>query len=29
MEAMWARFVPWAVRLRELLADGRWATYGR
>jgi predicted dehydrogenase len=22
MEAMWARFVPWAVRLRELLADG-------
>jgi predicted dehydrogenase len=21
MEAMWARFVPWAVRLRELLAD--------
>jgi predicted dehydrogenase len=22
MEAMWARFVPWAGRLRELLADG-------
>jgi len=22
MEAMWARFVPWAVRLRALLADG-------
>ena len=22
MEAMWARFVPWVVRLRELLADG-------